>query len=117
MYYRQEYMEEYRRNHSKEYVVYMIVSRCKKKGMECDKDYLLSLECPKVCPILGTPISFQRGVGTRKSANTASYDRIDNAKGYIKGNVKIISRKANSMKCDLTLDQSRNLLQYMEGKL
>jgi hypothetical protein len=109
-------MEEYRRTHAKEFVVYKIAGRTKANGMPCDKEYLLSLECPETCPILGTPISFERGKGTRPALNTASYDRIDNSKGYVKGNVAIISKRANTIKADLSYEQAKKLIEYMKSE-
>jgi hypothetical protein len=45
----------------------------------------------------------------------ASVDRIDNARGYVAGNVCIISQRANLLKKDATVDEVRSLLRYMEG--
>lgn len=46
--------------------------------------------------------------------NSPSVDRIDNSRGYVKGNVAIISNKANTKKGELTIDEVRSLLIYME---
>lgn len=58
---------------------------------------------PKVCPYLDTPITWVSGQGAVMS--NASLDRIDNSKGYIKGNVEVISRLANMMKQTATKEQ------------
>lgn len=47
------------------------------------------------CPVLGIPLSY---TGGKASASSYSLDRIDSSKGYVKGNVQVISRKANAMK-------------------
>jgi hypothetical protein len=40
-------------------------------------------------------------------------DRIDNAKGYVKGNVCVISKKANTMKNNATPEEVRKLSEYV----
>jgi hypothetical protein len=53
---------------------------------------------PEFCPVLGIKIEW--GVGQRASANRGapSLDRIIGSLGYIKGNVRIISNRANHLK-------------------
>ncbi len=55
-------------------------------------------DLPKVCPVLKTP--FIKGTWS-----AASIDRINSNKGYIKGNIQIISRLANTMKLHATPEQ------------
>ena len=43
--------------------------------------------------------------------NSPSLDRMDNSKGYVKGNVQVISHKANSMKFSASKDE---LLKFAE---
>lgn len=61
-------------------------------------------ELPEFCPILG--IKLEYGSGNNGNApQHATLDRIDNSKGYIPGNVMIISRLANAMKNSATFEQ------------
>ncbi len=85
----------------------LVMGRARMNGREADREYLESLPCPTHCPILGTPIEFRRGEGTRDPRNTASFDRIDSAHGYVKGNVQIISKLANSMKQNANIEEMR----------
>jgi hypothetical protein len=71
-------------------------SRCKKSGLEFSIT-TDDVDIPATCPILGIKIEQTKG---RSGAfkNSPSLDRIDNSKGYIPGNVQVISQLANSMK-------------------
>jgi len=58
---------------------------------------------PEYCPYLKIKLTFKP-----ESCNfpsTISLDRIDNSKGYIPGNVQVISRLANLMKSYATTEQ------------
>lgn len=69
---------------------------------------------PNKCPILHLPISI--GLEGRQPT-AASLDRIDNSKGYVKGNVAVISRRANELKSDGSLEDFKNLIEYLEKNL
>lgn len=94
--------------------VFMLQSakkRAKAKGIE----FTITLEdivIPKKCPILGIPIYVGEGFIRYHSP---SLDRVDNKKGYIKGNVAVISYKANGFKGDMSITDVRKLLKYMEN--
>lgn len=64
---------------------------------------------PEVCPILGIPLSRSN---TKTANDSPSLDRIDPTKGYVKGNVHVISWRANKLKGDATLEESFLLYQY-----
>jgi hypothetical protein len=78
----------------------MAKRRAKDKGLDFTIDKT-DIDIPIICPILGIPIVkkvYTKGKSTGPTANSASLDRIDNSKGYVKGNVRVISHKANTMK-------------------
>lgn len=82
--------------------------RAKKLGLEFDIDEN-DLTLPDRCPIFGTKL--ECGVG-KQTGNSPSVDRIDNAKGYVKGNVIVVSQRANSLKRDASLDELRRLVDF-----
>ena len=63
-----------------------------------------------VCPILGIKIDW---FATKRSENSPSLDRIDPSKGYIPGNVQLISWRANRIKNDGTAQEHRQIADYM----
>jgi hypothetical protein len=85
--------------------------RAEKSGIEFDIE-LGDIDIPKVCPVFG--FQFEVGVGKGPTDKSPSLDRIDNAKGYVKNNVQVISFKANRMKSDCTVYDVEKLLCYMK---
>lgn len=60
--------------------------------------YVVSILPPK-CPVFGTAFT-ERGKGFSRDA--PSIDKIDPKKGYVRGNIQVISMFANKMKQDAT---------------
>lgn len=85
-------------------------NRSKKTGLEFNLDPS-DVVVPAVCPVFGTPFVLGGGSGFHHHAPTL--DRIDNSKGYVKGNVQVISWRANRIKCDATVAELQQLLEYM----
>lgn len=77
-------------------------SRSKSHGYEFDIE-LDDLIIPEVCPLLGIQMEVNKRGSTK--ATSFSLDRIDSSRGYVKGNVWIISMLANSMKSSSTFEQ------------
>lgn len=84
--------------------------RAKAKNLEYNltKDDIV---IPNICPVLGLKLEVGDG---KRQANSPSIDRIDNSKGYIVGNVAIISLRANCLKNDGTLEELKAIVNYME---
>ena len=85
----------------------------KKRSMEFNLE-LEDLSVPEFCPILNIPLFFTPG---KRTNNTPSIDRIDNSKGYIKGNVCVISWRANQLKRDCTFQEIESIYKYMKEKI
>lgn len=71
------------------------------------------LQIPDVCPVLEIPFEIARGC---PGAGSPSVDRIIPELGYVRGNVAVISHRANSLKRDGTIDELRKLLAWLESK-
>jgi len=68
------------------------------------------------CPLLGLKLTYANYKGNAQ-ANYASLDRIDSSKGYVKGNIQILSFRANSMKGDATLEEMELLVENWKQML
>jgi hypothetical protein len=60
-----------------------------------------------VCPVLRIPIVLD----SKTFEDSPSIDRIDNNRGYIKGNVRLISNRANKLKNTMTKNECSLLLE------
>lgn len=101
---------DYFRKRVQKYLWGLSRRRAKDKGLE----HTISVDdivVPDTCPILLVPLSAYRGGFDRSSY---SLDRIDSSRGYVPGNVQVISWRANVIKSSLTIEEVRRLLTYME---
>ena len=91
-------------------------ARSKKEGWEYNLtiEYLIELGIPETCPCLGIPLNKEI---KERSENSPALDRIDNNKGYIKGNVWIISDRANRLKNDGNADELMKIALAVQKRL
>jgi len=61
------------------------------------------------CALSGLPLVF--GSGSLHSNTTASLDRLDNAKGYLEGNIQWVHKKVNIMRNALSIEEFVSLCQ------
>lgn len=87
-------------------------SRAKAKGLECTIT-AADLTIPTVCPLLGILID----PFAPKKAFHPSLDRLDNTKGYVKGNVCVVSFRANHLKNDATAHELRTIADNLDRLL
>ena len=71
-----------------------------------------AVEYPKVCPVLGIELDWNVKINGGQD-NSPSLDRIDSTKGYIPGNVMIMSKLANAMKSNATSEHLVRFSKYM----
>lgn len=87
-----------------------IKSRAKRKGIPFDMSYV-DIIPPAICPALGVPIILG---AAPHNFNSPSVDRVRPELGYVKGNVRVISWRANAIKHDASADDLRAVLLYVE---
>lgn len=72
---------------------------------------LVDIVIPSFCPILGVPLVRVPG---KQSPHAPSLDRVVPSLGYVPGNVRVISQRANTLKSNMSIDIVRALLRYLE---
>ena len=102
--------KEYTRNNRHRIMLSGARKRSKDKSLPFDLE-LSDIVIPEFCPILG--IRLEGGAGSA-SACSPSLDRIVPEKGYTKGNVQVISLKANLIKSDATADEIMAVAKYFK---
>lgn len=92
-------------------MLYNAKTRAKKLNLDFNID---ESDCivPEYCPILGLKLEYGSGKGYKPSS--PSLDRVVPSKGYVKGNVRVISGRANLLKNDATIEEIERILQYMK---
>ncbi len=120
---RNEICRKYRQNHKKQcaerqadyydrnlnvYLLHACKARAKKDGIPFNltKDDII---IPEFCPVFG--IKLERGTkGFHESS--PSLDKIKPKLGYVKGNVVVVSFKANRMKQNATIEELEQLAKF-----
>jgi hypothetical protein len=92
-------------------LIYVAKCRAKRIGVPFDLSFE-DLVMSEVCPVLGIPMAFGE---KRQNDNCPSLDRIDNTKGYVRGNVVIVSWRANRLKSDATVQEMAMLAKFYGG--
>ncbi|NLH94312.1 MAG: hypothetical protein GX466_08900 [Candidatus Cloacimonetes bacterium] len=98
-----------RKIHPQKFMLAAAKKRAKDAGLPfniCEDDIVV----PSTCPVLG--IAIETAVG-RMQDNSPSLDRIIPELGYVKGNVSVISWRANKIKGDATPDELEMVLKYV----
>lgn len=109
-----EKIRTFRQEHLEENLLCQARVRAKKFGLEFNLE-LSDIAIPDTCPVLGIPL--YRTCTKDNKQHSPSLDRVDNSKGYVKGNVMVISFRANTLKSDGTTEDFERILKYMRGNI
>lgn len=106
-----KFMEKLREENPSLYLWRHIRTRAKERNIEFNLE-VSDFNLPKCCPVLGVELSW----GTRNQHDySPSVDRLDPSKGYIKGNINIISEKANRIKSNASSKEIRKVADWMDS--
>lgn len=107
----------YRKEHNRKYPLRVILMHARKRAREKNIPFDLAVEdlvIPQFCPVLGIELCVNDGYAQH---NSISLDRVIPELGYVKGNVAIISYRANTIKGDSSIEDLEKVLVWLKGKL
>jgi hypothetical protein len=105
---------EWIRAHPGYYMLKNAQFRARRGGYPCTIT-LEDIVIPEFCPVLGIKLGTYIGKGRGGFKDDApSLDKVIPSKGYVKGNVCVISNRANAIKRDASLDELRLVVAYIE---
>lgn len=84
------------------------LERARKAGIPFDIT-VEDIVIPEHCPVLGIPLQTNEGLARD---NSPSLDKIVPERGYVKGNIIVISNRANRIKYDATVDELQKVANY-----
>ena len=87
--------------------------RAKRLSIAFDIEYNEIL-WPDNCPVLKIPLWYKARDTKRMGFNSPSLDRINPKMGYVKGNVKVISVRANTIKQNATAEEIQAVFEYVK---
>lgn len=114
--------------YEKRHLIYALVSRAKARAKDnklpfnLTTDYVATLindlDNP-ICPVLGIPMTWrQEKAGTNHVAsNSLSLDRIVPERGYVEGNVAVISMLANQIKTNATYHDIFKVAEWLKNAI
>lgn len=85
--------------------------RAKRDGLPFDIE-IEDIVIPEKCPVFG--IKLEVGDNYNKM-NSPSLDKIIPEKGYVKGNIIVVSVKANTMKSNATIEEMKRLYEFYDN--
>lgn len=105
----------------KKHINRRLYSSCKARAKQLNLEFNIELSdiiIPSHCPYLKQKLTnLFAEEGATKAWYNPSVDRIDPTKGYVKGNIEIISRRANVMKNNATVEELLLFAEAIKSRL
>jgi len=109
---KEKYTTEKRRKKYRKNIQSEIYNHAKQRARLKNISFTITLEdviIPNNCPVFGIPLDH------RDRLHAPTLDRIINELGYVKGNVQVISAKANRLKNNGTIEEFEQIIRYMKN--
>lgn len=113
-----EACRRYRLKHPDRVRLQLLVNNAKIRATKHGVPFSLTvadISIPECCPVFGVTFSRPTGRARGPGDYSPSLDRIDPALGYVAGNIRVISYRANRISNDATVGELEAVLAYAKG--
>ena len=103
-------LRDYRLNNPNIYLLRHARNRAKAKNIPFDitvEDVII----PETCPVLGIQLQIGEKIVCN---NSPTLDRIKPELGYVKGNIQVLSYRANLLKSNATIEELEKVLEHLK---
>ena len=105
------YKNEYRKKHWDWALLKSAKQRAKRYNLPITIT-ISDIVVPKFCPVLGIEL---KQANARMNDASPTVDRINPKLGYIKGNICVMSNRANRIKSDGTMEEHKKIIAFLES--
>lgn len=112
------YFREYNRAYYRATWVSRALYNAKQRALANGLPFDITVEdifLPEFCPVLGIRLEFGTGAKTGFHPASPSIDRIVPERGYVRGNIAVISMRANKLKSDATTSELERISAWMRS--
>jgi hypothetical protein len=99
-------VKRYRENNPRRYLFHKAAQQAKCRGLKFSLVYNDIPEIPEFCPIF----PWIRLTIGKSLLSSPTIDRIDSSRGYVKGNIRVVSFRANVLRGDGSLKEFQALV-------
>lgn len=99
-----------KKDYSTQRKTYQLFYRAKRRAVDRGIPFSITEESiekigiPELCPVFGVPM---------KGKYAPSLDRVDSSKGYVEGNIQVISTRANTLKNNATAEELQKVVDFI----
>ena len=101
---------DFKLNNPNIYLLRYARDRAKEKNIPFDIT-AEDITIPETCPVLGIQLQIGEKVACN---NSPSLDRIKPELGYVKGNIQVLSYRANMLKSNATIEELEKVLEHLK---
>lgn len=115
-----EIQKEYRKRRSADNPELTMCAGAKRRAKQRGLPFDITLDdvvIPEKCPALGIPLFHNIGGNGQPTDNSPELDRIIPSKGYVKGNIIVVSRRANRVKSNISIEDLVAIADFYRGYL